>query len=122
MGTAEGMLDRGRALNARSCPYDDIDSTEVCCGPGDRVYQREKRDPHSSAIQWQGEKLCRTAFLGERIFRLDGWKRRRSDSHIHTTSGTRRSQNRSIKTDVNDPFGGARSESSVTAALSGSQN
>src|SRR5215831_21147228 len=41
---AQGMPDRGRALDARSCAHVDIDSTEVFGVRGDRVFEREELD------------------------------------------------------------------------------
>src|SRR5262245_21294636 len=41
---AQGMPDRGRALDARSCAHVDIDSTEVFGVRGDRVSEREELD------------------------------------------------------------------------------
>jgi len=34
VGRAKGKLDRGRTSDARSCPYADIDTAEVCGIPG----------------------------------------------------------------------------------------
>src|SRR5215813_1337031 len=41
---AQGMPDRGGALDARSCAHVDIDSTEVFGVRGDRVSEREELD------------------------------------------------------------------------------
>src|SRR5215831_15511953 len=41
---AQGMPDRGRALDVRSCAHVDIDSTEVFGLRGDRVSEREELD------------------------------------------------------------------------------
>ena len=45
-GETKGMPDRGRPFDAGPCAYDDIDTTQICSVSGDRVYQRQERDPH----------------------------------------------------------------------------
>src|SRR5262249_26396392 len=41
---AQGMPDRGRAFDGRSCALADINPAEVFGGRGDRVFEREELD------------------------------------------------------------------------------
>ena len=50
----EGESDIGRAFTARPCTHADIDTAEIFCIAGNRVYKREECNPHSARI-WRKE-------------------------------------------------------------------
>src|SRR3954454_17328872 len=80
---AEGEPDRGGPPHARSRPYDDLDPAEICGVTGDRVHQRQERDPSGSGLRRKEAQLRRTAFLGQRVFRFDRRTGRGGDPVVH---------------------------------------
>src|SRR3954454_207428 len=84
---AEGEPDRGGPPHARSRPYDDLDPAEICGVTGDRVHQRQERDPSGSGLRRKEAQLRRTAFLGQRVFRLDRRTGRGGDPVVHPETG-----------------------------------
>src|SRR5262249_62404954 len=68
---AQGMPDRGRALDARSRAHVDIDSTEVFGLRGDRVSEREELDLDCAERGTQATEFSGAQVLGEGLFRFD---------------------------------------------------
>ena len=54
---------------------------------GDRICQGQECDPSGPRLWGTAAQLCRTPFLGARIFRLDRWERRSCDPGIHQEPG-----------------------------------
>src|SRR3954447_10326460 len=54
---------------------------------GDRVHQRQERDPSGSGLRRKEAQLRRTAFLGQRVFRLDRRTGRGGDPVVHPETG-----------------------------------
>src|SRR5262249_6719060 len=62
---AQGMPDRGGALDAQSCAHVDIDSTEVFGVRGDRVSEREELDLDCAERGTQAAEFSGSQVLGE---------------------------------------------------------
>ena len=67
--------------------YDDLDPAEICGVTGDRLHQRQERDPSGSGLRRKEAQLRRTAFLGQRVFRLDRRTGRGGDPVVHPEAG-----------------------------------
>jgi hypothetical protein len=70
-GPAQGMPDRRRALDARSCAHVDIGSTEVFGLRGDRVSEREELDLDCVERGTQAAEFSGSQILGEGVLRFD---------------------------------------------------
>src|SRR6516162_3552485 len=89
-GLAEGEPDRRRSPLGGSCSHDDLDPTEVRCFAGGRLYQGQECDPPGPDLRREEAQLRGTAFLGQRLLRLDRRSGRSGDTGIHQEPGTRR--------------------------------
>ena len=75
-------------------------------------------ETHQQSIQ-EGEEItvCWPAFLGKRIFCIDGRPGLASDTSIHTAPGEGRPSNRSIGIGINlDPFRGHKEPRAVPSS------
>src|SRR5262249_6583049 len=70
---AQGMPDRGRALDARSCAHVDINPAEVFGGRGDRVFEREELDLDCAERGTQVAQFSGPQVLGQAVLRFDDW-------------------------------------------------
>lgn len=71
-GRTTGKQDIGRSFDAGSCAHTDINTTEAVSSPGDRVYEREERDIHSTESGKAEKKFQWRKLLDTRILRIDG--------------------------------------------------
>src|SRR5262245_24003996 len=62
---AQGMPDRGRALDPRSCAHVDINPAEVFGGRGDRVSEREELDLDCAECRTQVAQFSGPQVLGQ---------------------------------------------------------
>jgi len=79
----EGVPDRGRAFDAGSCPYVDIDTSQVFGGADHRIYEGEEFDMDRSECRTQDAEFSRPQILGSRILRHDRWSGRGSDPGLY---------------------------------------
>src|SRR6516164_11104765 len=63
-GGAEGVEDRGRALDAGSRAHVDLDTAEVRGVASGGVHQGQERDPSRPCVRGKEAQLCRAALLG----------------------------------------------------------
>src|SRR5262245_28599474 len=68
---AQGMPDRGRALDARSCAHVDINPAEVFGGRGDRVFEREELDLDCAKCRAQVAQFSGPQVLGQGVLCFD---------------------------------------------------
>src|SRR5215510_9130726 len=97
---AQGMPDRERALDARSCAHVDIDSTEVFGVRGDRVFEREELDLDCAERGTQATEFSGSQVLGQRLLRFDRGAGRGDDSRLHQGSRDGGQAARSVATEA----------------------
>src|SRR6476660_5992624 len=71
--TPQGMPDRGGAFDAGSCPYADIDTSQVFGGADHRVHEGEELDMDRAECRTQDAEFSRPQILGARILCHDRW-------------------------------------------------
>src|SRR5262249_8987990 len=72
-GATEGVPDRGGPLDARSCSYADIDTSEVFGGADHRIYEGEEFDMDRAECRTPDAEFSRPQVLGARILCHDRW-------------------------------------------------
>lgn len=65
-GSAEGKRNSRRTPCEGPRTYVHIDSTEVCCGTGDRIHKRQECYMDRTNV-WSTEEFHRPEFLGQRV-------------------------------------------------------
>src|SRR4029077_8310070 len=88
-GLAEGEPDRRRSSHVGSCSHDDLDPTEVRGFASGRLYQGQECDPPGPDVRREEAQLRGTAFLGQRLLRLDRRSGRSGDTGVHQEPGAR---------------------------------
>lgn len=84
-GSAQRVLDRGRAYHAGPCAHAIECATEVRGVERGMLHQRKERAPYRSAFYEAGEELRRAGVLGTRVFCRYGGSRYRNDQAVLPT-------------------------------------
>lgn len=82
-GSAQRVLDRGRAYHAGPCAHAFESATEDRGVERGGLHQRKERDPYRSAFYEAGEELRRAGVLGTRIFCGYDGSRYRNDQAVY---------------------------------------
>jgi len=106
-GRAEGVEDRGRALDARSRAHVDLDPTEVCGVAGGRVHQGQERDPSRPCLRGEEAQTSSGSISGPEGTSSTPWGEMRR--RYGPTSATRRRGWISSTCGGDPPLGGTKS-------------
>jgi len=75
IGRADGVSDRGGALDGRSRAHADLDTAEAIGVSGDGVHQGQECDSHRPGVCWETAELRGPAFLGAWVLGIDRYIR-----------------------------------------------